>query len=74
MTTTQITTTDVSQTGLEITGVGFGAWAIGGTGYGFGCSERIAGRAQSVVRRPRLRRHRPAGRLERLTAMRGPVR
>ena len=36
MTTTQITTTELGQTGLEITRVGFGAWAIGGGGWEFG--------------------------------------
>ena len=37
MQTTQLLpTTQLGQTGLEITRVGFGAWAIGGGGWGFG--------------------------------------
>src|ERR1700757_416901 len=36
MQTTQISTTQLGQTGLEITRVGFGAWAIGGGGSEFG--------------------------------------
>jgi aryl-alcohol dehydrogenase-like predicted oxidoreductase len=33
---TQLTTTQLGDTGLEITRVGFGAWAIGGGGWEFG--------------------------------------
>jgi aryl-alcohol dehydrogenase-like predicted oxidoreductase len=33
---TQIRTTRLGSTGLEITCIGFGAWAIGGSGYEFG--------------------------------------
>jgi aryl-alcohol dehydrogenase-like predicted oxidoreductase len=33
---TQLTTTRLGNTDLEITRVGFGAWAIGGNGYAFG--------------------------------------
>jgi aryl-alcohol dehydrogenase-like predicted oxidoreductase len=36
MQTTQLPTTQLGQTGLEITRVGFGAWAIGGSGYDWG--------------------------------------
>ncbi len=36
MQTTQLKTTRFGQTGLEITRVGFGAWAIGGGGWEFG--------------------------------------
>jgi aryl-alcohol dehydrogenase-like predicted oxidoreductase len=36
MQTTQLPTTQLGQTGLEITRVGFGAWAIGGAGYDWG--------------------------------------
>ena len=36
MTVTQLTTTQLGHTGLEITRVGFGAWAIGGGGWEFG--------------------------------------
>jgi aryl-alcohol dehydrogenase-like predicted oxidoreductase len=36
MQTTQLPTTQLGQTGLEITRVGFGAWAIGGGGWEFG--------------------------------------
>jgi aryl-alcohol dehydrogenase-like predicted oxidoreductase len=35
MQTTQLKTTQLGQTGLEITRVGFGAWAIGGGGWEF---------------------------------------
>ncbi len=33
---TRLKTTQLGQTGLEITRVGFGAWAIGGGGWEFG--------------------------------------
>ena len=33
---TQLATTELGSTGLEITRVGFGAWAIGGGGWEFG--------------------------------------
>lgn len=33
-TTTQLPTSQLGETGLEITRVGFGAWAIGGDGWG----------------------------------------
>ena len=36
MQTTQLPTTQLGHTGLEITRVGFGAWAIGGGGWEFG--------------------------------------
>src|SRR4051794_41119724 len=36
METTQLATTELGSTGLEITRVGFGAWAIGGGGWEFG--------------------------------------
>ena len=36
MTATQLSTTQLGETGLEITRVGFGAWAIGGGGWEFG--------------------------------------
>ena len=36
MQTTSISTSPLGQTGLEITRVGFGAWAIGGGGWEFG--------------------------------------
>ena len=36
MQTTQLRTTALGKTGLEITRVGFGAWAIGGGGYDWG--------------------------------------
>jgi aryl-alcohol dehydrogenase-like predicted oxidoreductase len=36
MQTTQLKTTQLGQTGLEVTRVGFGAWAIGGGGWEFG--------------------------------------
>ena len=34
--TTSLATTELGTTGLEITRVGFGAWAIGGGGWEFG--------------------------------------
>src|SRR3954463_2903558 len=36
MPTTQLKTTSLGATGLEITRIGFGAWAIGGAGWEFG--------------------------------------
>jgi aryl-alcohol dehydrogenase-like predicted oxidoreductase len=36
MTVTELTTTQLGETGLQITRVGFGAWAIGGGGWEFG--------------------------------------
>src|SRR5207247_7386182 len=33
---TQLKTSQLGETGLEITRIGFGAWAIGGDGYQFG--------------------------------------
>src|SRR2546429_7481929 len=36
MQTTQLATTELGATGLDITRVGFGAWAIGGGGWEFG--------------------------------------
>jgi aryl-alcohol dehydrogenase-like predicted oxidoreductase len=36
MQTTRLPTTELGETGLEITRVGFGAWAIGGAGYDWG--------------------------------------
>ena len=33
---TQLARTELGSTGLEITGVGLGAWAIGGSGYDWG--------------------------------------
>jgi hypothetical protein len=33
---TQLDTTQLGTTGLEITRVGFGAWALGGAGYDWG--------------------------------------
>jgi aryl-alcohol dehydrogenase-like predicted oxidoreductase len=37
---TQLTTTQLGETGLEITRVGFGAWAIGGGGWEFGWGQQ----------------------------------
>jgi len=36
MPATQLKTTELGHTGLQITRVGFGAWAIGGGGWEFG--------------------------------------
>jgi aryl-alcohol dehydrogenase-like predicted oxidoreductase len=33
---TQLTTSELGNTGMQITRVGFGAWAIGGGGYDWG--------------------------------------
>jgi aryl-alcohol dehydrogenase-like predicted oxidoreductase len=37
---TELTTTPLGGTGLEITRVGFGAWAIGGSGWKGGWDHR----------------------------------
>ena len=37
---TQLATTELGATGLEITRVGFGAWAIGGSGYEFAWGQQ----------------------------------
>jgi aryl-alcohol dehydrogenase-like predicted oxidoreductase len=42
MTVTQLTTTQLGETGLEITRVGFGAWAIGGGDWEFGWGPQDA--------------------------------
>ena len=36
---TMLKTAALGETGLEITRVGFGAWAIGGGGWEFGCTQ-----------------------------------
>ena len=40
METTRLTTTELGSTGLQVTRVGFGAWAIGGGGWQFGWGPR----------------------------------
>ena len=40
MQTTRLTTTQLGQTGLEITRVGIGAWLIGGGGWEHGWGRR----------------------------------
>jgi aryl-alcohol dehydrogenase-like predicted oxidoreductase len=40
---TQLTTAPLGETGLEITRVGFGAWAIGGNGYEWGWGSQDDG-------------------------------
>jgi aryl-alcohol dehydrogenase-like predicted oxidoreductase len=37
---TQLASSELGSTGLDITGVGLGAWAIGGTGSEFGWGRR----------------------------------
>jgi aryl-alcohol dehydrogenase-like predicted oxidoreductase len=58
---TELQTTPLGHTDLDITRIGFGAWAIGlglnwidtAAGYGFGRSEEIVGRAlQGIDERP----------------------
>ena len=52
MQTTQLPTTQLGQTGLEITRVGFGAWAIGGGGYDWaGVPRRTTSRSRRSTTR-----------------------
>jgi aryl-alcohol dehydrogenase-like predicted oxidoreductase len=54
-TETSLTTTQLGQTGLEITRVGFGAWAIGGGGWDFGLSAGRRAVDRRDPPRPRAR-------------------
>ena len=52
---TRLATTDLGGTGLEITRVGLGAWAIGGTGYEFGWGEQDDDESLAAIGRHRRR-------------------
>ena len=49
--TVQLETTQLGQTGLEITRVGFGAWAIGGGGWEFGWGPQQDERSIAAIHR-----------------------
>jgi aryl-alcohol dehydrogenase-like predicted oxidoreductase len=49
METTQIKTTQLGTTGLEITTVGFGAWALGGGGYDWGWGTQEDGDSIAAI-------------------------
>ncbi len=51
MDTTSINTTQLGQTGLEITRVGFGAWAIGGGGWEFGWGPQEDDQSVAAIHR-----------------------
>jgi aryl-alcohol dehydrogenase-like predicted oxidoreductase len=51
MQTTQMKTTQLGQTGLEITRVGLGAWAIGGAGWEFGWGHQQDERSIAAIHR-----------------------
>ena len=74
---TQLMTTQLGHTGLEITRVGFGAWAIGGGGWEFGWGpqdddESIAAIHRALELGDQLDRHRRRLRLRPLGADRRP--
>jgi len=48
---TQSKTTQLGHTGLEITGVGFGAWAIGGGGWEFGWGPQEDSQSVAAIHR-----------------------
>jgi aryl-alcohol dehydrogenase-like predicted oxidoreductase len=50
-TTTRLKTTQLGQTGLEITRVGFGAWAIGGGGWEFGWGPQEDDQSMAAIHR-----------------------
>jgi aryl-alcohol dehydrogenase-like predicted oxidoreductase len=50
-TVTQLDTTELGSTGLEITRVGFGAWAIGGGGWEFGWGAQDDEQSISAIHR-----------------------
>jgi aryl-alcohol dehydrogenase-like predicted oxidoreductase len=50
-TRTQLRTTQLGHTGLEITRVGFGAWAIGGGGWEFGWGPQEDGESIAAIHR-----------------------
>ena len=49
MQTTQLATTTLGDTGLEITRIGFGAWAIGGGGWEFGWGAQDDGDSIAAI-------------------------
>jgi aryl-alcohol dehydrogenase-like predicted oxidoreductase len=49
MQTTQLKTTQLGSTGLEITRIGFGAWAIGGGGWEFGWGPQEDDRSIAAI-------------------------
>jgi len=51
MQTAQLQTTQLGHTGLEITRVGFGAWAIGGGGWEFGWGAQEDEQSVAAIRR-----------------------
>jgi aryl-alcohol dehydrogenase-like predicted oxidoreductase len=51
MTTTQLTSMQLGETGLEITRLGFGAWAIGGGGWEFGWGSQEDGQSIAAIHR-----------------------
>jgi len=51
MQTTQLQTTQLGETSLEITRVGFGAWAIGGGGWEFGWGPQEDGQSIAAIHR-----------------------
>jgi aryl-alcohol dehydrogenase-like predicted oxidoreductase len=51
MQTTQLPTTQLGHTGLEITRVGFGAWAIGGGGWEFGWGTQDDDQSAAAIHR-----------------------
>jgi aryl-alcohol dehydrogenase-like predicted oxidoreductase len=48
---TRLRTTTLGRTGLEITRIGFGAWAIGGGGYEFGWGDQDDDASIAAIRR-----------------------
>ena len=51
MQTTSLNATQLGQTGLEITRVGFGAWAIGGGGWEFGWGPQVDEQSLAAIHR-----------------------
>src|SRR3954454_14739082 len=51
MPTTQLKTTSLGATGLEITRIGFGAWAIGGAGWEFGWGPQEDDESVAAIQR-----------------------
>jgi aryl-alcohol dehydrogenase-like predicted oxidoreductase len=50
-TTAQIRTTELGETGLKITRIGFGAWALGGGGWQFGWGPQDDGQSIAAIER-----------------------
>jgi len=51
MATTQLQTTELGETALEITRIGLGAWAIGGGGWEFGWGPQADGESIAAIER-----------------------